>query len=229
MFEKSSTDLEKENRMATATNAICKHPITSSILLVVATADGAGAPFGRMVGVMLDIYGYSTPTDTQILTRAFNQDNDHGLLNTLSKMKVVGHFSVTGTIGYDVSYIHESATPTGCKITFVVNRPIQFRDARFDMRSQAYNLVVGELNLNDSNKSESTGLLHPESKLVVNRQGQLEHNAAALPVKLRDVLDWRAMPAINQSLETASFAGKQNTIEEIDGGMSRPSRLLPGR
>lgn len=215
--------------MLTANNAICKLPITSSILLVVATAEGADTSFGQMVGAMLDIYGYSTPADTQILTRAFNQDNDHGLLNALSKMKVVGHFSVTGTIGYDVSYIHESATPTGCKITFVINRPIRFRNPHFDMCSQAYNLVVGELDLNDSNESESTGLLHPESKLVVNRQGQLEHNAAALPVKLRDVLDWRAMPAINQSLEIASSAGRQNTIGEIDGGMSRPSRLLSGR
>ncbi len=162
-----------------------------------ATAEGTSTQLGQTVGVTLEIYDYSTPADTQILVEAFNKDKDRGLVNALSKMKAVGHFSVTGTIGYDVSYIHVSATATGRKITFVTNRPIRFGETYFDTRSQSYNLTVGELDLNDADKSKSTGSLYPESKLVINKQGQLQYDLVGNPMKLMDVLDWKGTPGVN--------------------------------
>lgn len=162
-----------------------------------ATADGTNTSLGQIIGITLDIYDYSTPADTSILIQAFKKDKDHGLVNALSRMKAVGHVAITGTIGYDVSYIHVSATPTGRKIFFVTNRPLRFDETYFDTRSQSYNLTVGELDLNDTDRSKSTGFLYPETKLIVNQQGQLQYDLIGNPMKLTDVLDWKGTPGVN--------------------------------
>ena len=70
-----------------------------------ATAWGTTTQLGKNFGVTLIIYDYSTPADREILVEAFQKDSNHGLVNALEKMKAVGRLSVTGTIGYDVSYI----------------------------------------------------------------------------------------------------------------------------
>ena len=183
--------------MLTGSNATYKLPIPSTILLVVATADGTSTSSGRMVGIALDIYGYSVQADTQILARAFNRDKDHGLLNALAKMKALGHLSVTGTIGYDIGYIHESATLTGRKLTFAINYPIRFGESRLDPCSQPYNSTIGELDLNEINKNQSTGFLYPESKLVLSKQGRLEYESTGRPMRLMDILAWQGTPGMN--------------------------------
>ncbi len=76
-------------------------------------------------------------------------------------MKAVGHIAITGTLGYDLSYIRMEPTPTGRKIVFVTNRLIKFGEAYADTQSQAYNLSAGELDLNDQDKTKSTGNLYP--------------------------------------------------------------------
>jgi hypothetical protein len=162
-----------------------------------ATAEGTSGQLGHMVGITLDIYDYSTPADTQILNQAFEKDQDHGLVNALSKMKAVGHISVTGTLGYDVGYIHEIVTPTGRKITFVTNRLIRFGEAYWDTRSESYNLTVGELTLNDTDKSKSTGFLYPECKLKMDKRGKLQFDLVGNPFTLNDVLDWKGTPGLN--------------------------------
>ena len=162
-----------------------------------ATADGTSSQLGQIIGITLEIYDYSTPVDTQILNQAFDKGHDHGLVNALSKMKAVGHISVTGTLGYDVSYIREVATPTGRKITFVTNRLIRFGEVYWDMRSESYNLTVGELTLNDTDKSKSTGFLYPECKLKMDKQGQLQFDLVGNPFTLNDVLDWKGRPGTN--------------------------------
>jgi hypothetical protein len=162
-----------------------------------ATAGGTSTQLGQMVGITLDIYDYSTPADTQILDQAFEKAGEHGLVNALSKMKAVGRISITGTLGYDVSYIHEVVTPTGRKITFVTNRLIRFGEAYFDTRSESYNLTVGELSLNDMDKSKSTGFLYPECKLQVDKQGQLQYDLVGNPFTLINVLDWKGTPGLN--------------------------------
>src|SRR5216684_5570838 len=120
-----------------------------------ASAMGTGTQMGQSIGVTLDIYDFSTPEDRQILLDAFAKGQNQGLVNALSKMKAVGHCSITGTLGYDVSYIRMTNTPTGRKIVFVTNRPISFGEAFTDSMSQNFNLTAGEFELNDSDKNKS--------------------------------------------------------------------------
>jgi hypothetical protein len=162
-----------------------------------ATAIGTETQTGREFSVTLTIYEYSPRANKQILFEAFQNGKDQGLYNALSKMKVVGRIAVTGTIGYDVSYIQMTPTPTGRKIRFVTNRLLRFGEVYWDTRSTAYNLTAGELDLNDVDKTKSTGILYPEAELVINKQGELQWNLVGNPWKLADLIDWKGTPGVN--------------------------------
>jgi hypothetical protein len=162
-----------------------------------ASAVGTGTQMGQMIGVTLDIYEYSTPEDRQILMDAFTKGQNQGLVNALSKMKAVGHCSITGTLGYDVSYIRMVPTPTGRKIVFVTNRQIRFGEAYFDSQSQSFNLTAGEFELNDTDKHKSTGVVYPATQLIIDKQGQLQYDLRENPWKLVDVIDWKGTPGVN--------------------------------
>ena len=162
-----------------------------------ATAMGTSTQMGSEFGVTLDIYDYSTRADRQVLVQAFEKGKNEGLVNALSKMKAAGHIAVTGTLGYDCSYIRMIPTPTGRKIRFVTNRLLRFGEVYWDTRSTSYNLTVGELDLNDVDKTKSTGFLYPEAELVINKQGQLEWNLVGNPWKLVAIIDWKGTPSVN--------------------------------
>ncbi len=162
-----------------------------------ATAMGTGTQMGQMIGVTLDIYEWSTPEDRQVLLEAFAKGQNQGLVNALSKMRAVGHCSITGTLGYDVSYIRMTNTPTGRKIVFVTNRQIRFGEAFFDSQSQNFNLTAGEFQLNDSDKNKNAGFVYPAAQLLVDKQGQLQIELRENPWKLEDVLDWKGTPGVN--------------------------------
>ena len=162
-----------------------------------ATAQGTDAQSGREFAVTLIIYEYSPRADKQILNDAFQNGKDQGLYNALSKMKAVGRIAITGTIGFDVSYIHMTPTPTGRKILFVTNRLLRFGEVYWDTRSSSYNLTVGEIELNDVDKTKSTGFLYPEAELVINKQGELQWNLVGNPWKLVDMIDWKGTPGVN--------------------------------
>ncbi len=138
-----------------------------------ATAMGTSTQMGSQFSITLNIYDYSTEADKQILVDAFQKGKDQGLVNALSKMKAAGHIEVTGTLGYDCSYIQVIPTPTGRKIRFVTNRQLRFGEVYWDTRSSAYNLTAGEFDLNDTDKSKSTGKLYPAAELVIDKQGEL--------------------------------------------------------
>lgn len=120
-----------------------------------------------------------------------------GLVNALSKMKAAGHIALTGTLGSDVSYIQMIPTPTGRKIRFVTNRLLRFREVYWDTRSTAYNLTVGEFDLNDADKTESTGTFYRAVDLVIDKQGELQMNLVGNPWKLVDAIDWKGTPGVN--------------------------------
>jgi hypothetical protein len=162
-----------------------------------ATAMGTGTQMGQAIGVTLDIFEFSTPEDRQILIQSFEKGQNQGLVNALSKMKAVGHCSITGTLGYDVSYIRMTNTPTGRKIVFVTNRQIRFGEAFFDTQSQAFNLTAGEFDLNDTDKNKSTGTVYPAAQLTIDKQGQLQMDLRENPWRLVDVLDWKGTPGVN--------------------------------
>jgi len=162
-----------------------------------ATAMGTGTQMGQVIGVTLDIFEFSTPEDRQILIQSFEKGQNQGLVNALSKMRAVGHCSITGTLGYDVSYIRMTNTPTGRKIVFVTNRQIRFGEAFFDSQSQSFNLTAGEFELNDTDKNKSTGTVFPAAQLIIDKQGQLQYDLRENAWKLIDVLDWKGTPGVN--------------------------------
>src|SRR6202051_458398 len=162
-----------------------------------ATAMGTDTQLGEEFPVTLTIYEYSPRADKQILVEAFQNGKDQGLFNALSKMKAVGHIAVTGTLGYDVSYIQMIPTPTGRKIRFVTNRLLRFGEVYWDTRSTAYNLTAGEFDLNDTDKSKSKGVLYPAADLVIDKQGELQMNLIGNPWNLVDVLDWKGTTGVN--------------------------------
>ncbi len=162
-----------------------------------ATAMGTGDQLGQNIGVSVEIYEYSTPADQQVLYQAFMKGQNQGLVNALGKMRAVGHISITGTLGYDLAYIKLIPTPTGRKIRFVTNRLLRFGEVYFDTQSQSFNLTGGEFDLNDSDKSKSTGVLYPACQLAIDKEGHLQIELNQNAWKLIDVLDWSGTPGVN--------------------------------
>jgi hypothetical protein len=152
---------------------------------------------GSNIGVTLNIYDFSTPADRQILIQSFEKNQNQGLVNALQKMKAVGHVEVTGTLGNDCSYIKMIPTSTGRKIVFVTNRQIRFGEAFFDTQSQSFDLTAGILEINDQDKSKSTGVLYPMAQLMVDKQGELQLDLNQNSWKLVDIIDWKGTPGVN--------------------------------
>jgi hypothetical protein len=155
-----------------------------------ATAMGTSTQLGKNVNVKVTIYEYSSEEDRQILIDAFKKGQNQGLVNALTKMKSVGRIAITGTIGYDLSFIRLIPTPTGRKIRFVTNRLVRFAEAYYDTQTKAYNLTAGEIEINDSDKDKSGGVLYPAAQLVINKEGQLEFQLNKNPWKLVNIIDW---------------------------------------
>ena len=164
---------------------------------VEAQAFGTGTQMGQNIGVTLNIYEFSTPADRVTLLQAFEKAQNQGLVNALQRMKAVGHVEITGTLGYDCAYIKMTPTPTGRKIVFVTNRQIRFGEAFFDTQSQSFNLTAGELEINDSDKSKSTGVLYPAAQLILDKEGKLQLDLNQNPWKLVDVIDWKGPAGVN--------------------------------
>ena len=162
-----------------------------------AQAFGTGTQMGANIGVTLNIYEFSTPADRANLVQAFEKGQSQGLANALSKMKAVGHVEITGTLGNDCSYIRMTPTPTGRKIVFVTNRQIRFGEAYFDTQSQSFNLTAGIIEINEQDKSKSTGTIYPAAQLILDKQGQLQWDLTQNPWRLSDVLDWAGTAGVN--------------------------------
>ena len=143
------------------------------------------------IGVTLIIYDFSTAEDRQILVEAFQKGQNQGLVNALQKMKAVGRIQIPGTLGYDVSFIRLIDTPTGRTIRFVTNRKIAFGEAYFNTQSQSFDLTAGELQLNDQDKSKSSGVLYPACQFVINKDGELQIELNQNAWRLGNVIDWK--------------------------------------
>ena len=155
-----------------------------------ATAMGTSTQLGQNVSVKVTIYEFSTDEDRKILIDAFKKGQNQGLVNALTKMKSVGRIAITGTLGYDLSYIRLVPTPTGRKIRFVTNRVLRFGESYYNTQTTAFNLTAGEIEINDSDKDKSSGVLYPAAQLVINKEGQLEFQLNKNPWKLVNIIDW---------------------------------------
>ena len=141
------------------------------------------------VSVTLTIDDYSTPTDLQTLSQAFANGQDQALVAALSKTKAVGHCSIAGALSYDIAFIQTVATPTGRRIIFITNRPLQLGEAKQDSPSPTYDLAFGQFDLDDTDATRSTGFLFPASKLLIDKQGEFRYNLEGTPWSLLNVLD----------------------------------------
>jgi hypothetical protein len=164
-----------------------------------ATAMGTSTQMGSVISVKVTIYEYSADDDRAILVDAFKQGQNEGLVNALTRMKSVGRIAITGTIGYDLSYIRLIPTPTGRKIRFVTNRLLRFGEHYYYTQSKAYNLTAGEIEINDSDKDKSAGVLYPAAQLIINKDGQLEFQLRENPWKLVNIIDWHKAGTHEQS------------------------------
>jgi hypothetical protein len=162
-----------------------------------AQAFGTGTQLGQNIGVTLNIYEFSTPADRQVLVQAFEKGQSQGLSNALQRMRAVGHVEITGTLGYDCSFIKMTQTPTGRKIVFVTNRQIRFAEAWTDSQTMSYDLTAGSIEINDQDKSKSTGVLYPMAQIVLDKEGQLKLELNQNPWRLSDILDWKGTPGLN--------------------------------
>jgi hypothetical protein len=209
--------MEKRSEMRHTANSILKiHDLVIGTLLTIvlltvgsvaafgqkaetieATAMGTGTQLGQNVEIRLIINDYSTMEERQVLVDAFAKGQNQGLVTALQKMRAVGRISLTGTVGYDVSFIRMIPTATGRKLRFITNRPIRFGEAWTDSQTMSFDLSGGEIDVNDSDKSKSTGVLFPRAQLVIDKQGQLQIDLSQNSWKLVDVLDWKGTPGVN--------------------------------
>ena len=67
----------------------------------------------------------------------------------------------------------------------------------WDTRSTAYNLTAGEFDVNDTDKSKSTGVFYLAAELAIDKQGELQMNLIGFPWNLVDILDWKGTPGVN--------------------------------
>jgi hypothetical protein len=155
-----------------------------------AQAYGTSTQMGKNFTVRLIIYEYSTPEDRKILVESFQKGQNDGLANALEKMKAVGRITMPGTLGFDVSYIHEIKTPTGRSIRFVTNRKIAFGESYWSTQSKSFNLTAGEIRINDQDKNKSDGVLYPASQLTINKDGEPQWDLRMNPWKLNNIIVW---------------------------------------
>jgi hypothetical protein len=156
-----------------------------------ATAFGTSTQLGRNFGIKIIIYEFSSPEDRDVLVQSFQKGQNDGLMNALEKMKSVGRITIPGTLGYDLSFIREIITPTGRTIRFVTNRKIAFGEDYWNSQTKSFNLTAGEINLNDTDKSKSSGVLFPAAQLIINNEGELQFELNQNAWKLTNIIEWK--------------------------------------
>jgi len=93
-------------------------------------------------------------------------------------MRSVGRISITGTLAMTLAISKMFPTPTGRKIRFITNRQLRYGEIYWDTQSTAYNLTAGELDLNDTDKSKSTGVLYPAAFLEIDKKVSCRFSSA---------------------------------------------------
>ena len=143
-------------------------------IYIQAQAMGQAQQLGRSYNVTLIIEELSTPDDQKALLEAFKAKGNEGLVNALSKMNAKGRLAITGTLGYDVSYIRKFSMPDGStKYRLVTNRTIRFGEAWSDSRSMDYNLSAMEVIL-APDKKKNSGTLLPACEFKLDKDNQIE-------------------------------------------------------
>jgi hypothetical protein len=154
-----------------------------------AQAMGQSTQMGKNFNVTLNIERYSTAEERQVLVEAFQQAGSEGLFNALEKMHSKGRIAITGTLGYDISFIRKIPVEGGFKLRILTNRPINFGERWVNGRSTDYNLSALEMTVNED-KDKSTGVLLPACKFRIEKKtNELEIENYQNPWKLQNIMD----------------------------------------
>jgi hypothetical protein len=157
-------------------------------ITIQAQAMGTSTQLGRNYSVTIHINEYSTQEDFNILSEAFQQKGNEGLVNALSKMSSKGRVAITGTLGGDVAFARKFKMPDGStRIRLVTNRLLRFGEVWADTRSTDYELSAMEIILSPK-KGKSSGTLLPASKLKLDKDGHLEMELYQNPWNLVNVM-----------------------------------------
>src|ERR1700693_1509390 len=90
-----------------------------------AQALGQSTQMRKTFNATINVERYSTLEERQVLVDAFQKAGAEGLFNALEKMNSKGRIAITGTLGYDISFIRKIPTGDGYKIRVLTNRPIR--------------------------------------------------------------------------------------------------------
>jgi hypothetical protein len=154
-----------------------------------AQAMGQSTQMGQTFGVTVNIAEYSTLEERQVLIEAFDKAGSEGLFNALNKMPSKGRISITGTLGYDISFVRKIPTGDSVKIRVLTNRPIRFGEAWANGRSTDYNLSALEFDL-VTEKDKSTGVLMPACQFKIDKKtNELVVENLRNPWKLVNILN----------------------------------------
>jgi hypothetical protein len=154
-----------------------------------AQAMGQNTQFGKTFNVTINIEKYSTLDERNALVDAFQQSGSEGLFNALEKMHAKGRIAITGTLGYDISFIRKIPIADGFKLRVLTNRPIRFGEAWANGRSTDYDLSALELTITQD-KDKSAGTLLPACKFRIEKKtNELEIEALQSPWKLQNIMD----------------------------------------
>jgi hypothetical protein len=154
-----------------------------------AQAMGQGTQLGKTFNVTVNIERYSTPEERQVLVEAFQQAGSQGLFNALEKMHSKGRIAITGTLGYDISFVRKIPADDGYKIRILTNRPIRFGEAWVSGRSKDYDLSALELSISGE-KNKNTGTLLPLCQFKIDKKtGELVVENFRNIWKLQNVMD----------------------------------------
>jgi hypothetical protein len=156
-----------------------------------AMARGTSTQLGKTVSIKVIISEFSTPEERATLIAAFKNGSNQGLVKALEKMNKAGQIQITGTVGQPLAYAMSIPTPTGRKIRFVTNRLVKFGEVARNTRSLAYDLTAGEIEINDSDNSKSTGVLYPAAEFGIDSEGNVSINLFQNPWQLTNIIDWK--------------------------------------
>jgi hypothetical protein len=155
-----------------------------------AQAMGTSTQMGKTFNVTVNIERYSTPEERQVLVEAFQEAGSEGLFNALEKMRSKGRISVTGTLGYDISFVRKIPNADGSyKIRVLTNREISIGEKWVNGRTVDYNLTALELTISPE-KDKSTGVLLPACKFRIDKKTkELEIENYQNPWTLNNIMD----------------------------------------
>jgi hypothetical protein len=159
--------------------------------VIQAQAFGTATTAGTTFGLTIYIEDYSTPADQKALIDAFKAGGHDEMVKVLSKMKSKGRVRLSsGGVGYQIAYIRNIPTANGRTIRLLTDRPINWGEATYGVRSKEYDHTIIELQLN-KDKSKSTGSMIPGARITVDKKKQqIEvESYHAMPWRLAGIME----------------------------------------